>query len=110
MRLPIVSLCRGALLCVSILALSCGHAAAQTTNIPARITQAVDENNLVVLHGNVHPLARAEFDQGAAPLGLPMERMWLVLKRRAKQEEALKKLLDDQQDKLSPHYRKWLIP
>src|SRR3989449_6096467 len=43
MRLPIVSLCRGALLCVSILALSCGHAAAQTTNIPARITQAVTQ-------------------------------------------------------------------
>jgi hypothetical protein len=37
-------------------------AAAQTNNIPARITQAVDEKNLVVLRGNVHPLARPEFD------------------------------------------------
>ena len=34
------------------------RAAAQTNNIPARITQAVDEKNLVVLRGNVHPLAR----------------------------------------------------
>ena len=110
MNLPKSRLWRTSLSFVFFLAFSSGRAPAQTTNIPARITQAVDENNLVVLHGNVHPLARAEFDQGAAPLGLPMERMWLVLKRSAKQEEALKKLLDDQQDKLSPHYRKWLTP
>src|SRR5438445_4866276 len=95
MRLPIVSLCRGALLCVSILALSCGHAAAQTTNIPARITQAVDENNAVVLKGNVHPLARAEFDQGAVADEQPLNRMLLLLQRSADQESALRQLLDD---------------
>src|SRR6266849_2882167 len=110
MRLPIVSLCRGALLCVSILALSCGHAVAQTTNIPARITQAVDENNLVVLKGNVHPLARAEFDQGAVADGQPLNRMLLLLQRSADQESALRQLLDDQQSKSSPNYHAWLTP
>src|SRR6266851_8887476 len=110
MRLPIVSLCRGALLCVSILALSCGHAVAQTTNIPARITQAVDENNLVVLKGNVHPLARAEFDQGAVADGQPLNRMLLLLRRSADQESALRQLLDDQQSKSSPNYHAWLTP
>src|SRR5229473_2936328 len=110
MRLPIVSLCRGALLSVSILTLSCGHAAAQTTNIPARITQAVDENNLVVLKGNVHPLARAEFDQGAVADGQPLNRMLLLLQRSADQESALRQLLDNQQSKSSPNYHAWLTP
>src|SRR5467141_547699 len=110
MRLPIVSLCRGTLLCVSILALSCGHAAAQTTNIPARITQAVDENNRVVLKGNVHPLARPEFDQGAVADGQPLNRMLLLLQRSAEEESALRQLLDDQQSKSSPNYHAWLTP
>jgi hypothetical protein len=36
--------------------------------------------------------------------------MLLVLKRSAEQESALEKLLDDQQDKASPSYHKWLTP
>ena len=39
-----------------------------------------------------------------------MERMLLVLKRSPEQESALQKLLDDQQDKSSPNYHKWLTP
>jgi len=39
-----------------------------------------------------------------------MERMLLVLKRSPEQETALRKLLDDQQDKNSPNYHKWLSP
>jgi hypothetical protein len=36
--------------------------------------------------------------------------MLLVLKRSDEQERALRKLLDDQQDKHSPNYHKWLTP
>ena len=75
-----------------------------------RITQGIDEKNRVVLHGNQHPLARPEFDRGPAPLDLRLDRMLLVLKRSPEQESALQKLLDDQQDKSSPHYRQWLTP
>ena len=39
-----------------------------------------------------------------------MERILLVLKRSDVQEAALRKLLDDQQDKNSPHYHKWVTP
>jgi len=74
------------------------------------ITQAVDETHLTVLKGNTHRLARPEFDLGTAPAALPMERMLLVLKRSPEQEYALRKLLDDQQDKHSPNYHKWLTP
>ena len=74
------------------------------------ITEALDESRLTVLKGNTHPLARREFDLGTAPASLPMERMLLVLKRSDTQETALRKLLDDQQDKNSPHYHKWVTP
>ena len=65
---------------------------------------------LVTLRGNTHPLARPEYDQGAAPDSLPMERMLLVLQRSAEQEAALRKLLDEQQIKSSPNYHMWLTP
>src|SRR6516162_6069116 len=74
------------------------------------IVQAVDESDLTTLKGNTHPLARPEFDLGTAPATLPMERMLLVLRRSPEQEAALTKLLDDQQDKHSPNYHKWLTP
>ena len=83
---------------------------AQTANAPGRITQAVDMENLVTLRGNTHPLARPEYDQGAAPDSLPMERMLLVLQRSAEQEATLRKLLDEQQVKSSPNYHMWLTP
>lgn len=85
-------------------------AAAQQTPIPARITQAIDPANMVVLKGNVHPLAQAQFDRGPAPSSLALNRMLLVLKRSPDQEAALESLLDQQQDKSSPNFHKWLTP
>ncbi|HLW79122.1 MAG TPA: protease pro-enzyme activation domain-containing protein, partial [Terriglobia bacterium] len=85
-------------------------AAAQSIHVPARVTQPVDVQKLVRLGGNTHPLARPEFDRGAAPDSLPMERMLLVLQRSADQEAALRRLLDDQQVKSSPSYHRWLKP
>jgi hypothetical protein len=83
---------------------------AQTAKVAARVTQPVDATNLVTLQGNTHPLARPEYDQGAAPDSLPMERMLLVLQRSAEQEAALRNLLDEQQIKSSPNYHMWLTP
>jgi subtilase family serine protease len=83
---------------------------AQTAPAPPRITQAVDEAQLTVLKGNTYPLARAEYDRGAAPASLPMNRMLLVLRRSPEQEAALQQLLDQQQDQSSPNYHQWLTP
>jgi hypothetical protein len=88
----------------------CTRANPQSANLQARIIQAVDEKNLVVLKGNVHPLARPEFDQGAVSDAQPLHRMLLLLQRSADQEAALQKLLDDQQNKSSLHYHAWLTP
>ena len=57
-----------------LLFLSAG-ASAQTSNVPPRITEVVNESKLTVLHGNTHPLAQPQFDRGPAPSDLPMERM-----------------------------------
>jgi Pro-kumamolisin, activation domain/Bacterial Ig-like domain (group 3) len=93
--------------CVFLASLSCWG---QSKFIRPRITQPVNEKQLSTLRGSVYPLARKEFDQGAAPLNLPMERMLLVLKRSPEQEAALIKLLDEQQDRSSPNFHKWLTP
>src|SRR5208283_5355493 len=66
--------------------------------------------NLATLRGNVHPLARPEFDQGVAPDDLPMERMLLVLQRGPEQEATLRQMLDEQQVKSSPQFHQWLTP
>src|SRR6202035_2330745 len=68
-------------------------AAAQAAAIPARIPQAIDETQLVRLKGNVHPLARTEFDQGLVSDATPMKRMMLVLERSPEQQAALGKLM-----------------
>ena len=74
------------------------------------ITQTIDETRVVTLRGNTHPLAQPQFDIGTAPPDMPLNRMLLVLKRSPQQDYALKRLLDDQQDKNSPNYHKWLTP
>src|SRR5208282_3617967 len=83
---------------------------AQTAYVRPLITQPVDETKLTVVRGNTHPLARAEFDRGAAPADLPMDNMLLVLKRSPEQEAALEQFMAEQLDKSSPNYHKWLTP
>jgi subtilase family serine protease len=93
-----------------ILACAPGVAPAPSDFARSLITQRVDEAKLTALRGNTHLLARPEFDRGAAPASLPMERMLLVLKRTVEQEAALEKLMDEQLDSASPNYHKWLTP
>ena len=82
---------------------------ASTVN-PARITQAVDDSVLTALKGNVHPLARPQYDKGPADPSLPADRMQLVLQRSPGQEIALRQFLGSLQDRNSAQYRKWLTP
>ncbi|HZZ15579.1 MAG TPA: protease pro-enzyme activation domain-containing protein [Candidatus Sulfotelmatobacter sp.] len=100
-----------ALLCVLTLHAAQAQQVQSALGVPQPlIAEPVDESRLTPLKGNTHPLARPQFDLGTAPATLPMRRMLLVLKRSAEQEAALRKLLDDQQDKASANYHKWLTP
>jgi subtilase family serine protease len=120
MRIHKTGLCRGVLAGTSLLAFSCLQAGAQTTaaqsgaeqknRVAARVTDQVDDTNRTVLRGNVHPKARAEFDQGAVADAQPLTRILLLLQRSAEQEAALRQLMEQQQAKNSPNYHTWLTP
>src|SRR5215831_10238401 len=104
-------------LCLIFVLLAGATAGAQSQDSPQistepkpLITEVLDESHLTPLKGNTHRLARPEFDLGTADGTLPTKRMLLVLKRSDAQEAALRRLLDDQQDKHSPSYHKWLTP
>ncbi len=85
--------------------------AEQTPSVtPNRITRAIDDSALVTLKGNVHPLANAHNDLGAAPDSQPMSHVKLVLQRSPAQEAALETYLASAQVKGSPNYHKWLTP
>ena len=90
--------------------LSFSLAVAQQIQPRPLIVSPIDESRVVTLRGNVHPLAQPMFDMGAAPPDLPMNRMMLVLKHDPMQDYVVRKLIDDQQDKNSPNYHKWLTP
>jgi len=85
-------------------------ASAQTASMAPRVMDVVDFNKLTPIRGNTHPMARPEFDRGAAPDNLPMARMLLVLQRAPEQEKALRLLLDEQQTQSSSNFHKWLTP
>jgi hypothetical protein len=98
---------------LSILLAVCGlppalHA--QSPQLTARITGAIDESSRVTLKGSVHPLVRRAVDQGAAPGDLQLGRMQLLLKPTDAQQAALRELLQAQQNKRSEQYHKWLTP
>ncbi len=85
-------------------------AQSQKSVVPSRVMETVDDTKTVTLTGNVHPLARAAFDQGALPDSQPMTRMLLLLQRSSAQEQSLKLLIDAQQTKNSGNYHAWLTP
>ncbi len=74
----------------------------------AVITEAINESKLVTLAGNTRPEATAANDRGAVADSLPMEHLWLQLRRSPEQEQALDKYLDELQDPKSPNYHHWL--
>jgi subtilase family serine protease len=77
---------------------------------PDRIAGPLSSSQMVPLRGNVHGLARAEFDQGRADGSRLMSAVSLVFKPSATQKTALDKLLAQQQDPSSANYHKWLTP
>ena len=104
--------CRSLFVAISVLC-AWGTVASAQVHIPtpqSRIVQTVDDSRRTTLAGNTHPLARAEFDQGGLADETPLRRMQLVLQRSSQQEEALKQLLDQQQDTSSSAYHQWLTP
>jgi subtilase family serine protease len=70
----------------------------------------IDDNDTVVLPGNVYALARPEFDQGATRSSLRMERMILTLKRSPEKQVEVDTLFAELHDPSSPNYQRWVTP
>jgi subtilase family serine protease len=75
-----------------------------------RILEPIDEARSVTLAGNVHPMAKAEFDQGPVSLETPLKEMMLELEPSSAQQAELDALVEAQHDPDSPLYRQWLTP
>jgi subtilase family serine protease len=86
---------------------------ASPTNAPlpvAGVPHTIDESRMVTLRGNVHPLARPDFDQGVVNPGTRLDRMLLLLKPSPARQAALDELVEQQQNPHSPLYHQWLTP
>jgi hypothetical protein len=77
---------------------------------PNQITAVVDDAQVVTLAGNVHPLARAEFDQGAIAPETHLDRLVLLLQPSPAQRADLDALVAAQQDPGSALFHNWLTP
>jgi hypothetical protein len=85
-------------------------AVAQAPSPSARIVSSVENDKVVTLRGNVHPMAQPANDRGSLPGQQPVTKIHLLLQRSAAQETALRELLAQQQDPNSPKFHAWLTP
>ena len=93
-----------------LLAQSDANPAVARTRIPSsnRISNRINESEVVTLSGNTHPLARPEFDEGVVSAETRLERMVLLLQPTPEQQSRLDRLSEAQQNPDSPLYHGWL--
>jgi pseudomonalisin len=75
-----------------------------------RIVGSIDEMQVVTLAGNVHPMARGDFDKGAVNGEMRLEQLVLELEPSAAQQAEFDQLVEAQHDPSSPLYQQWLTP
>ena len=76
---------------------------------PDRVTGPV-AGQLIKLPGGVPLKAQAQYDQGPVDPALKLSYMTLLTVPSASQQEALKQLVAQQQERSSPLYHQWLTP
>jgi pseudomonalisin len=101
----------GLLTILSVIGLPGSAFAANQAGSPsaaARIVGTINETQSVSLPGHTHPLAIARFDRGRVSDSLPLDHMFLELRRSAEQEDRLERTLREIQDPHSARYHSWL--
>jgi subtilase family serine protease len=76
----------------------------------SRIRAAISDSDVRQIQGNVHPLARPEFDRGKIADSTLLPRITIYFKPSSSQQAALSQLLSGQQDRSSPNYHRWITP
>jgi subtilase family serine protease len=95
--------------CVAIIWLLGAISFAQTV-AQDRVRGPIDDSQMYVIPGNVHGLAKPDFDQGRPDGNMKINRAAIVFKPSPAQQGALEALLAAQQDPTSSNYHKWLTP
>jgi pro-kumamolisin-like protein/Big-like domain-containing protein len=101
-----------ALFCLMLAALSQPvFATVHTTAHPeARIAGGIDNSQRTVIHGHVPRVIGSSTDLGRLPADTPMRHMMLVLKPTFEQDNELRKVINQQQDKRTANYHQWATP
>jgi subtilase family serine protease len=86
------------------------HQSAQTPTTAGRMAQAIDRNSVSTISGNVSPRARAQYDQGEIEGSFDLPYITMFFKPTAAQQASLDQLLQQQEDRSSPNFHKWLTP
>jgi subtilase family serine protease len=75
-----------------------------------RVTRAITEESTVGLRGNVHPMVKYAARLGSLDADTQLERVMLMFRPTAEQQQKLTALLEEQQNPSSANYHKWLTP
>jgi uncharacterized protein (TIGR03437 family) len=77
---------------------------------PDRLTGRIDESARVVLRGHVSPQIGPQNDDGPVEPSFRLQGMTINFKPSPAQQQALDRLLEDQQNPTSTQFHKWLTP
>ena len=83
------------------------HAASTSAAAP-RITQAIDEGQLVTLGRNTRPEANHKNDRGRVSDSWDADHILMVLQRSPEKDQELDRYLDSLNDRSSPNFHHWL--
>jgi subtilase family serine protease len=81
-----------------------------TVTVSSRVIAASDDKQLVTLQGNLHPLARSQYDAGRVNDAMELKKIMLLLQRSPEQEAMLEAVIDGQHNPKSPLFHHWMTP
>ena len=109
-KLSLLRAWKGLAVALIAVAISVSSAEAGAEAATQLVRGAVDEGNRVTLVGNVHPLARPDFDLGRVDDSFAADRLYLILRRSPEQEQALEQFLQDAHTAGTASFHQWLTP
>ncbi|PYU27353.1 MAG: peptidase S53, partial [Acidobacteria bacterium] len=107
-KLELAPLYFGALACLFVFGAAAHGQDRPSGFVPARITQGVDERNLVALRGNTRREVDRDNDRGDVDEDFAMTHMLLQLRRSPEQERELQQFINDLHTEDSPNFHRWI--
>jgi subtilase family serine protease len=99
---------RLAVVCVLALTWGASQVAIAQNQQRRMVKEKIDENRLVMFHGNTHPEATEENDQGVIDDSTPLTGLQIVLQRPPETQAAFDQFTADLHNPQSPSFHQWL--